>query len=103
MAARATSLPRPMPEDIEYRIRRSDRARRVRVSVHPEGDVEVVLPRRTAERHAAAAVRELTPWIERRRRALERARAAVAREPGTVPYLGRSVRLVHEPGRLRAH
>ena len=33
-------------------------------------------------------MRELAPWIERRRRALARAAAEVARTPGTVPYLG---------------
>src|SRR3954454_10129490 len=45
---------------IEYTIRRSDRARRVRVTVHPEGEVEVVLPQRAREREAAAASHE--PW-----------------------------------------
>jgi predicted metal-dependent hydrolase len=71
-----------------YRIRRSDRARRVRVSVDADGQVEVVLPRRAPERHAAEAVRELAPWIERRRRAVARAVAEVGRVPGTLPYLG---------------
>jgi len=89
--------------DLPYTIRRSARARRVRVGVDARGAVEVVLPRRAAEREAAAAVRELRPWIERRRRALDRARAEVARAPGTVPYLGRTLRLVAEPGRTRAH
>ena len=86
-----------------YRIRRSDRARRVRVSVDGSGQVEVVLPRRAPERHAAEAVRELAPWIDRRRRAVARARAEVGREPGTVPYLGGALRLVPEPGRTRVH
>jgi predicted metal-dependent hydrolase len=86
-----------------YRIRRSDRARRVRVSVSGDGQVEVVLPRRSPERHAAEAVRELAPWIERRRRAVARAAAEVARAPGTVPYLGETLRLVPEPGRTRVH
>ena len=52
--------------NIGYSIRRSDRARRVRVAVDPDGAVEVVLPRRARERDAAAAVRELEPWIRRR-------------------------------------
>src|SRR3954469_6149814 len=86
-----------------YRIRRSDRARRVRVSVDGAGQVEVVLPRRAPERHAAEAVRELRPWIERRRRAVRRAAAEVGRLPGTVPYLGATLRLVPEPGRTRVH
>jgi predicted metal-dependent hydrolase len=86
-----------------YVIRRSDRARRVRVSVDARGEVEVVLPRRAPERHAAQAVAELRPWIERRRRAVARAAAEVGRMPGTVPYLGSALRLVPEPGRTRVH
>jgi len=87
----------------EFRVRRSPRARRVRVSVDGTGEVEVVLPRRAPERAAAQAVRELTPWIERRRRTLARAAAEVARPAGTVPYLGRDLRLVPQPGRERVH
>jgi predicted metal-dependent hydrolase len=87
----------------EYRIRRSDRARRVRVSVDGAGEVEVVLPRRAPERHAAEAVRELAPWIERRRRAAARAAAEIARTPGTVPYLGEILHLRPERGRTRVH
>ena len=87
----------------EYTIRRSNRARRVRVTVDGGGAVVVTLPRRAAERHAAEAVRELGPWIERRRAALRRAAVEVAREPGTLPYLGRELRVVPEPGRTRVH
>src|SRR3954452_16228627 len=77
-----------------YRIRRSDRARRVRVSVDNDGQVEVVLPRRAAERHADEAVRQLAPWIQRRQRAGARAASEVVREPGTVPYLGDVLELI---------
>jgi predicted metal-dependent hydrolase len=87
----------------EFRVRRSPRARRVRVSVDGSGEVEVILPKRAPERAAAQAVRELTPWIERRRRTLARAAAEVARPEGTVPYLGRDLRLVPQPGRERVH
>src|SRR6202161_3783966 len=52
--------------DIPYTVRRSTRARRVRVNVHAHTGVEVVLPTRASERAAAAAVSELRPWIERR-------------------------------------
>ena len=48
-------------------------------------------------------MRELTPWIERRRRTLERAAAEMERPAGTLPYLGRDLRLVAQPGRSRAH
>jgi predicted metal-dependent hydrolase len=87
----------------EYTLRRSPRARRVRVSVDGAGAVSVTLPKRAAKRDADAAVRELAPWIERRRRALARAAAEVARTPGTVPYLDRELHLRPQPGRTRAH
>ncbi|MFL5844748.1 MAG: M48 family metallopeptidase [Solirubrobacteraceae bacterium] len=88
---------------IEYTIRRSDRARRVRVTVHPQGDVEVVLPRRAREREAAAAVAELRPWIERRLAEAVEVQARIADRGDTVPFLGEALRLVAEPGRTRAH
>src|SRR4051794_28713722 len=97
-AARAT-----LPPLIPYEVRRSSRARRVRVTVDGAGAVEVVLPARASERRAAEAVRELRPWIERRRRAVARAAAEVVRPAGTVPYLGELLRLVPEPGRTRTH
>ncbi|HET9720894.1 MAG TPA: SprT family zinc-dependent metalloprotease [Solirubrobacteraceae bacterium] len=88
---------------MDYRIRRSSRARRVRVLVEADGSVVVVLPARVAERHAAAAVVELAPWIERRRAAVAAAREALGRPDGTVPYLGETLALVPEPGRTRVH
>jgi predicted metal-dependent hydrolase len=75
----------------------------VRVSVESDGGVLVTLPRRAPAREADEAVRELAPWIERRRRALARAAAEVERTPGTVPYLGRELVLVPQPGRTRVH
>ena len=88
---------------IAYQVRRSERARRVRVTVDASRGVEVVLPRRAAEREAAAAVRELAPWIERRIRELERAQAAVAARGDMVPYLGELLSVRTEPGRTRVH
>jgi hypothetical protein len=88
---------------IAYRIRRSERARRVRVTVDPARGVEVVLPRRAPEREAAAAVRELRPWIERRFAELDRARQAIADRGATVPYLGQPLHLRSEPQRTRVH
>jgi predicted metal-dependent hydrolase len=97
-------------QDIPYTMRRSTRARRVGVTIDGARGVEVVLPKRVfdrgasaREREAAAAIRELRPWIERRVREFERARAAVAARGGTVPYLGQALRLVVETGRTRAH
>ena len=95
-----------MPEAAEfpYTIRRSDRARRVRVRVDPrDGAVEVVLPRRAAQREAAAAVVELRGWIDRRRAEVAAARARVAQRAGTVPYLGADLLLAPETGRTRVH
>jgi predicted metal-dependent hydrolase len=89
--------------EISYQVRRSERARRVRVTVDAVRGVEVVLPRRAAEREAAAAVRELRPWIERRFAELDRTRQALASRGATVPYLGRPLRLVPEPLRTRVH
>jgi predicted metal-dependent hydrolase len=88
-------------QELTYQVRRSDRARRVRVTVDASRGVEVVLPRRAPEREAAAAIRELRPWIERRVAELARAQAAVAARGETVPYLGLSLRLISEPGRIR--
>ena len=87
----------------EYRIRRSARARRVRVTVDPDGSVTVTLPRKTPERAAKEAVKELAPWIARRRRVLARAAEELARPAGTVPYLGEALTLVPQPGRERVH
>src|SRR3954452_9891419 len=87
----------------EYTLRRSSRARRVRVSVESDGAVLVTVPRRAPARAPDEAVRELAPWIERRRRALSRAAAEVSRTPGTVPYLGRELRIRPQPGRTRVH
>ncbi|HEU0250672.1 MAG TPA: SprT family zinc-dependent metalloprotease [Solirubrobacteraceae bacterium] len=89
-------------EQIEYTVRRSARARRVRVNVRAHTEVEVVLPDRASDRAAAAAVRELTPWIERRLAEGRRALAHVAERGDRVPYLGRTLTLVRQPGRTRA-
>jgi predicted metal-dependent hydrolase len=89
--------------EIKYSVRRSERARRVRVTVDPARGVEVVLPRRAPEREAAAAIREFRPWIERRVRELDRARELVAARGDTVPYLGRTLRVIEELGRARVH
>ncbi|HEY2631893.1 MAG TPA: SprT family zinc-dependent metalloprotease [Solirubrobacteraceae bacterium] len=88
---------------IEYTVRRSSRARRVRVNVRAHTQVEVVLPSRAPERAAAAAVRELAPWIEKRLSEGRRTLAHVAERAGSVPYLGVPLLLVSQPGRTRAH
>ena len=89
-------------DDLAYTIRRSPRARRIRVMVDPYAGVEVVLPQRAAKREAQEAIAQLRPWIDRR---LEEARVARARlQPpaGTVPFLGAHLRLRPDEQRIRA-
>jgi predicted metal-dependent hydrolase len=88
---------------IEYSIRRSQRARRIRITVDAKRGVEVVLPLRATHQHAADAVDELTPWINRRLLELDRHKATVAARGTTLPYLDGTLTLVSEPGRTRAH
>jgi predicted metal-dependent hydrolase len=88
---------------INYQVRRSERARRVRVTVDPTRGVEVVLPRRAPAREASAAISELRPWIERRMREVARAQEAVAARGNTVPYLGQTLETLADPGRTRVH
>src|SRR3954468_16852874 len=92
-----------MPHEFEYTVRRSPRARRVRVSVDSQAGVEVVIPQRAPARAAAEAIVELRPWIERRLAEVELVRSQVAARGDTVPYLGADLRLVPEAGRMRAH
>jgi predicted metal-dependent hydrolase len=94
----------PTPaEQITYSVRRSERARRVRVNVSAHSGVEVVLPARAPERAAAAAVSELRPWIERRLREAAAVRDQIAARGSRLPYLDGVLQLVAEPGRTRAH
>ena len=93
----------PLRSDLAYSVRRSGRSKRVRVTVHADGAVEVILPQRAPEKAAAEAVVELRGWIERRRRALARAADELRRPEGTAPYLGEDLRLVAEAGRTRVH
>jgi predicted metal-dependent hydrolase len=94
---------------MEYRIRRSDRARHARIVVDADG-VEVVVPRRMALRHVEPFVREKQPWIERTLRkyqnaALDGPVRVDLRDGGEVPYLGEQLDLDVrvEPGRTRPH
>jgi predicted metal-dependent hydrolase len=96
-------MAQPLQQDpLPHVIRRSPRARRVRVVVEPDGGVVVVLPSRARDREADAALRELRPWIERKRAEVAARGARMARPAGTVPYLGELLTLREEPGRTRA-
>ena len=94
--------------DVEYSVRRSDRARRARIQVTADG-VEVIVPRRLSMREVEPFIAEKKPWIER---TLRRLREAEAERPeteledgGQVPYLGEMLllRVKVEPSRTRAH
>jgi predicted metal-dependent hydrolase len=86
-------------DELDYTIRRSPRARRIRVKVDPREGVEVVIPQRATHREARQAVAELRPWIDRRLHEAEQARARLATPPGTVPFLDAHLRLRHDPRR----
>jgi predicted metal-dependent hydrolase len=90
-------------DDLEYTIRRSPRARRVRVRVDPYEGIEVVIPQRATHREAQAAIRELRPWIDKRLHEAHEARQRLEPPPGTVPFLGAHLRLHYDEGRTRAH
>jgi predicted metal-dependent hydrolase len=97
-----------VPEEIEYRLRRSARARHARVVVSHEGEIEIVLPRGMAVCDVEPLLAEKRRWIERTLRRFEEARAAAPtrlEDGGVVPYLGErlSLRVRVEPGRVRPH
>jgi len=93
---------------VPYTIRRSRRARRTRINVSAHG-VEVVVPDGLALREVEPFIEEKRRWIER---TLHRIREAEAELPpprlhdgAEVPYLGDPLTLgvSVEPGRTRAH
>jgi predicted metal-dependent hydrolase len=82
---------------ISYRLRRSARARRLRLAVHPSG-VEVVAPPGAREGEIAAFVEQNRAWIRTKLGALQRLLAAhpgSARliDGGRLLYRGRAVEL----------
>jgi predicted metal-dependent hydrolase len=92
----------------EYTVRRSDRARRVRIQVTADG-VEVVVPRRQSLAAVEPFVESKRAWIER---TLLRMQTAATERPrprledgGEVPFLGERLclRVRVEPGRRRDH
>jgi predicted metal-dependent hydrolase len=90
-------------DDLAYTIRRSPRARRIRVKVDPYDGVELVIPQRATQREAHRAIAELRPWIEKRLQEAEATKQRLAPPPGTVPFLGAPLRLHYDAGRTRAH
>jgi predicted metal-dependent hydrolase len=87
--------------ELQYTIRRSPRARRIRVKVDPHEGVEVVIPQRASQRDAKQAVAELRPWIDRRLHEVRRAQERLRPPPGTVPFLDAHLRLRRDAGRRK--
>ena len=86
--------------EIGYRIRRSDRARRARLTVSEDGEPVVVLPRRASLAVAALLVEEHADWLERH---VARARAARARLDERLPLEeGRVLVVGGQPYRVSA-
>ena len=82
----------------DYRVRRSDRARRARLTVGRDGEAVVVLPRRAPLREAERLVARHADWLDRHldRYAAERALLAARPPLGR----GRTVRVSGEPLRV---
>jgi len=87
----------------QFTVRRSSRARRVRVRLEHDGSLLVTLPQSADEREASEAVAQLGPWIASRRAKLGRAQSAIERPPGTLPLLGELLSVSQQQGRSRAH
>ncbi len=87
----------------QFTVRRSSRARRVRVRVEPDGSLLVTLPQAARASEADDAIEQLEGWIASRRANLLRARSVVARPDGTLPYLGELLTVSEQPGRTSAH
>ncbi len=70
-----------MPADHPYHVRRSDRARRARLTVGREGEIVVVLPRRMPEAEADRLVRQHAAWLDRHVSHISERRALLAERP----------------------
>jgi len=66
---------------IDYTLRRSDRARHTRLTIRPDGEVVVTLPRRAPERWASDMVRARAAWIDHHQTRLAAARERLAARP----------------------
>ncbi len=84
-------------------MRRSPRARRVRVRVEPDGSLLVTLPQAARASEADEAIAQLQQWIADRRAKLMQARSILVRPAGTLPYLSELLSVTEQAGRSRAH
>ena len=87
----------PIQTPVPYQLRRSTRARRLRLSIRP-GGVEVVAPLRARASDIAAFIDQHRAWIDVKLETLQRILAAhpgsaQLRDGGTILYRGQPVRL----------
>jgi len=114
-AVETEALARLPGGDLPYVLRRSPRARRLRVTIHPERGVVVTVPARMpggrggAERLIREFLSEREPWVRRHLGRQEASRARLDARPAlddgrVVLYLGlpHRVRMVTAPPGLRA-
>jgi hypothetical protein len=85
----------------EISIRRSARARRIRLSIAHDGRVVLVAPTRASERAIARAVEESRPWIARTTARLARIPALGLDVPGIAWSSGTPLRVVRDVGAPR--
>ena len=83
------------------RLLRNPRARRVVIRVLPEGVVAVTAPPWLSRAEVAEAVARNRPWIAQRLAEHRRRAARLPGRNGTLPYLGRRLRVIAQPGRRR--
>lgn len=62
----------PTSQDPDFVVRRNTRARRLSITVHPSGRVEVLAPKRVSDRAVASFVRENAVWIHNTQRSFEK-------------------------------
>ena len=89
---------------IEYEVRRSQRRRKtVQITVDGGGDVQVAAPMATPDKELRDMVRKRARWIlDHASRVLLQATPKRFVSGETLPYLGRNVRMVVEPGDVRS-
>ena len=86
----------------EVAIRRSARARRIRVTVTHEGRVVLVAPVRASDDAIARALDEARPWIARTTARLARVPALGLDRPGVAWRAGAPLRVIRDVGAPRA-
>ncbi len=81
-----------------YRLRRSDRARRARLTVTREGEIVVVLPRRMPDAEADRLVSQHAAWLDRHVARISGQQAALGARPSLGE--GRVLEVAGEPLRV---